>query len=125
MGGSSDEQARRALADHRQRRVLHLEYAEGIFGGWAATHQQDSHEFEKAMSSMLHGSWCCSSWYKPSGSFPYPAPARVHVLPSGCGEDEVQDETQNACLAARDMRRAAQQPFNLNYVRDGGRDGYY
>ena len=75
-------------------------------------------------SSLLSGSWCCSSWYKPSGSFDYAAPPRTLLLPPECGAAD--GGAPAACAELQAWRRAAQRPFRFNYVpRPGNRDGYY
>ena len=56
--------------------VLHLESAEGIFGGWASPAAGGGGRaaraaFEEMMNRDVYGgTWCCSSWY-----------ARLSVLP--------------------------------------------
>ena len=43
-------------------------------------------QFEQMMRELVYGgSWCCSSWYKPSGAFPFAQPVATEVLPAGCG----------------------------------------
>ena len=72
------------------------------------------------------GSWCCSSWYKPSGSFEYAQPTATLLLEGACGRrDEAADARSPACADAQRRRRATQQPFELNYVLAPGPDGYW
>ena len=141
---TSDVQARAALRDwlidgnslHRTR-VLRLEHAEGIFGGWAvapapgdwdAATADARDRFERLvhLSSVSGSSWCCSSWYKPSGSFPFAAPPPTELLPRGCGLSEADDERRSSCATKHTRRREAQRRQRLEYVRDpASKDGYY
>lgn len=128
---ASDVQVRRALSPWASRRVLHLDSAEAIFGGWVASSaggggERARDDFERTMTELVYGgSWCCSSWYKPSGAFPFPQPAATEVLPDACGLDEARDEAEATCARVQERRRARQRPFTLSYVPNGGRDGYY
>jgi len=49
------------------------------------------------------------------------------VLPKRCGEGDAAAAAAALpeCAALQAKRRAAQRPFAFNYVRDGGKDGYY
>ena len=102
VDGASDAQARAAEASFKLRgkEVVHLESAEGVFGGTADA--EDAREFEMLMSRHVMGlSWCCTSWYKPSGTFPYADPPPTAVLPKRCGEGDA------AAAAAPRVRGAA------------------
>ena len=127
VDGASDAQARaaEALFQLRDKELVHLESSEGVFGGWADA--EDAREFEMLMARHVMGlSWCCTSWYKPSGTFPYADPPPTAVLPKRCGEgDAAAAAARPECAALQAKRRAAQRPFDFNYVRDGGKDGYY
>ena len=131
ISGASDIQIKRALSPWASRPILHLNSAEGIFGGWAAMNiggggSMARDDFENIMNQLVYGgSWCCSSWYKPSGAFTYATPAATQVLPNGCGADEAEDAVQAQCTAAQVKRRSFQRPFDFNYVPNGGRDGYF
>ena len=79
--GTTDREARMALADVKAP-VLHLETAEGIFGGWA--NERSRERFEGlAQRHFYGGSWCCSSWDPPTyGSIQYadPMPTRAVIV---------------------------------------------
>jgi hypothetical protein len=128
---ASDVQVRSALSAWASRPVLHLDSAEGVYGGWVASSaggggDRARDDFERTMGELVYGgSWCCSSWFKPSGAFFFPQPAATEVLPGGCGLDEARDEAEATCVRVQQRRRARQRPFTLNYVTDGGRDGYF
>ena len=71
VDGASDAQARaaEALFQLRDKELDHLESSEGVNGGWADA--EDAREFEMLMARHVMGlSWCCTSWYKPSGPSP-------------------------------------------------------
>ena len=111
--------------------MLRLASAEGVFGGWADPARRALFEAVVGQSSILTGSWCCSSWYKPSGSINYATPAPTPVLPPGCGlpagaEGAAGDAAE--CAEVQTKRIAAQRPFDFVYARaegKDGRDGYY
>ena len=66
-------------------------------------------------------SWCCTSWYKPSGTFH--APTRRRRMRRGYGEGDAAAAPRPECAALQAKRRSAA-AFDFNYVR-GGKDGYY
>ena len=135
--GSSDAQLRAGLGAHTATR-LHLESAEGIFGGW--TDEVSQRDFDGLIGRHLSGgSWCCSSWYKPSGSFDWSFPAPTPLLRDGCGAAASSGAQEPAhCAQARQTRRRAQQQ-PLHFFGEGdeppdryvlgsgklGQDGYY
>ena len=126
--GTSDAQAVADLRAHAETPLLHLESAEGVFGGWRSRGMRDDFEEMIGRSSLLLGSWCCSSWYKPSGSFDYATPPPTTRLPDACGAAGADDDAVPACRELQRRRRAAQRPFRFNYVpKTGkpGKDGYY
>jgi hypothetical protein len=134
--GASDVQLRTSLGASAAPR-LHLESAEGLFGGWADGHSQ--REFEGLMDRFVFGgSWCCSSWYKPSGSFDFANPAPTRLLPPGCAAAPLDAPPSPPCAEAQARRRAQQRPLRFfgelgadepdRYVPDTGKrgqDGYY
>ena len=136
--GSSDAQLAATLAAHPARR-LHVESTEGLFGGWLDAASQS--EFESQVSRhMGSGSWCCSSWYKPSGSFDFAYARPTLHLPPGCGQatrDGAPALEAPECLEAHRRRRAEQQPLVFFQGPDPdayvpapantrlGKDGYY
>jgi len=135
LEGSSDAQLRAGLGAHAAPR-LHLESAEGVFGGWT----DDAHhrDFETLIAHHLSGgSWCCSSWYKPSGSFDWSFPAPTTLLRDGCGSASSEAPEAPHCTQARRTRRHVhQKPLHFfgegdepdRYVPGKGRlgdDGYY
>ena len=135
LEGSSDAQLRAGLGAHTAPR-LHLESAEGIFGGW--TDEASQRDFETLIARHLSGgSWCCSSWYKPSGSFDWSFPAPTPLLRDGCGAALSEaPEPPHCALARRTRRRVQQQPLHFfgegdepdRYVLGRGKlgdDGYY
>ena len=136
--GASDVQVLAALDAHPAPR-LHLESTEGIFGGWVGRRSRD--EWEANMGRFVSGgSWCCSSWYKPSGSFDFAYARPTLHLPSGCGQatrDGAAAFEAPECLEAHRRRRAEQQPLVFFQGQDPdayvpapantrlGKDGYY
>ena len=62
LSGASDVQAAHALRALEAHPVLRLESAEGVFGGWTTTRAASEFETMVTHSSLLTGSWCCSSW---------------------------------------------------------------
>lgn len=150
--GTSDEQARAALGGGSpyapglvrasDAAVLHLTSAEGVFGGFVEVNARAAFEEMIGRSAMLFGSWCCSSWYKPSGSIEYVAPQPTLSLPQGCGVaspltangsqaalDHPNPQLRRACAEQQQARLAqARGPTALEYrLKRGreGRDGYY
>ena len=118
--------------------VLRLASTEGVFGGWTDERQRALFEAIIGQSSILSGSWCCSSWYKPSGSFNYAVPRSTQLLPAGCGKvgapaggaasRDAPAELKQQCAAARAQRLLSQLPFEFYYVLahgKDGRDGYF
>ena len=89
------------------------------------------------------GSWCCSSWYKPSGSFDFAYARPTLHLPPGCGQATrggaaaFEGDDAAECAEAHRRRRAEQQPLVFFQGRDPdeyvpapantrlGKDGYY
>lgn len=67
MNGASNVEVQRALGA-LDAPVLRMRSTEGVFGGWTDTLVRASFEAMVTDSAILAGSWCCSSWYKPSGS---------------------------------------------------------
>lgn len=152
LRGSSDAQARAALGGGTpfvrglmrgaEARVLRLESAEGIFGGFVEPSARGEFEAMIAQSSLPYGSWCCSSWYKPSGSIEYVAPTPTLMLERGCGTASPLEGGGGAAAAGQTdaklaetcaERQAARErmdrgPALLEYrLKAGreGRDGYY
>lgn len=133
LSGSSDAQIVAALAAHADVPVLRLTTTEGVFGGWTNERQRSLFELVVSQSSILTGSWCCSSWYKPSGSINYATPLPTVALPSGCGDAQsdvgggtaphASLELRQQCQAEQARRLASQQPFDFVYALAGGRDG--
>jgi hypothetical protein len=148
--GTSDAQARAALGSSSapglvratDAPVLHLTSAEGVFGGFVEQSARIAFEEMIGRSAMLFGSWCCSSWYKPSGSIEYVAPQPTLSLPQGCGiaspltangseaaEDHPDLQLRRTCAEQQQARLAqARGPVALEYqLKEGreGRDGYY
>ena len=84
--GLSDVQLHQAIAEAgvADARVIHLESAERVFGGFEAVGA--TNDFQKAiMSDLLGGwsaTWCCTSWNKPAGTLKFKRPL---ALPSGRG----------------------------------------
>jgi len=84
--GLSDVQLAAALssAGASEARVLHLESAEGAFGGFEG--RADHDEFNKVIFQDLLGgwsaTWCCTSWDKPRGTLKFKRPLQ---LPYGSG----------------------------------------
>mmetsp|Transcript_24634 Transcript_24634/g.80370 ORF Transcript_24634/g.80370 Transcript_24634/m.80370 type:complete len:584 (-) Transcript_24634:721-2472(-) len=82
--GLSAEQLLQAVsaAGASDARVMHLESAEGVFGGFESA--AESKLFKEAISGDLLGgwsaTWCCTSWNKPAGTFKFKRPV---PLPSG------------------------------------------
>ncbi len=82
--GLSDVQLQQAMANAgaADARVLHLESAEAVFGGFEARAAAD--EFQRVvMGDLLGGwsaTWCCTSWDKPRGTLKFKRPL---PLPSG------------------------------------------
>ncbi|KAL1512007.1 hypothetical protein AB1Y20_005282 [Prymnesium parvum] len=82
--GLSDVQIKEAFAaaGALQARVVHLESAEGVFGGFESA--QEDKLFQEAIYTHLLGgwsaTWCCTSWDKPRGTLQFKRPLR---LPSG------------------------------------------
>jgi len=82
--GLSAEQLLQAVsaAGASDARVVHLESAEGVFGGFESA--AESKLFKEAISGDLLGgwsaTWCCTSWNKPAGTFKFKRPV---PLPSG------------------------------------------
>ena len=82
--GMSDVQIKEAVvsAGAYGARVLHLESAEGVFGGVESS-QEDKLFRDAIYNSLLGGwsaTWCCTSWDKPRGTFKFKRPL---PLPSG------------------------------------------
>jgi hypothetical protein len=76
-------------------------------------------------SMAIQGSWCCSSWYKPSGTFFYRVQKRTEVLPTGCG---VGDLSPAHCEQIQSQRRDSQRPRPFDYILatgTRGKDGYF
>jgi len=100
--GMSDVQIREALtsAGASNARVIHLESAEGAFGGFED--RTTAVEFHRRiMGDVLGGwsaTWCCTSWDKPQGTLSFKRPIE---LPSGAaarGPRAVQDvPTRRTC----------------------------
>ena len=144
LNGSSDAQAAAALGAHADVPVLRLASAEGVFGGWTSDRQHQLFEAVVGHSSILQGSWCCSSWYKPSGSINYATPPLTRTLPEGCGAErrmpddegsvgggappDAPSELKSACSTAQMKRLLSQSPFELVYapaLGKEGQDGYW
>ena len=75
--GASDKQAAAALSKHADVPLLTFNSTEGVFGGWVSTGQAARFEDMMRRSSIASGSWCCSSWYKPSGTVNYARPPKT------------------------------------------------
>jgi len=124
--GSSDAQITHMLAEHAESPLLSFSSTEGVFGGWS---DPGAHlRFEQMMrrSSVFSGSWCCSSWYKPSGSINFARPAPTVTLPSGCGLVlKATVESQADCQKVQQLRRQAQAPIDFVYEPAPGPDGYW
>jgi hypothetical protein len=131
-----------SLAPFASAPVLRLRSTEGVFGGWRQQARRDLFESVVGQSSILTGSWCCSSWYKPSGSINYAVPPQTVALPSACGAAaSVADGADGGgappsapaaqreeCARRQEQRRASQRPFELIYdkaIGSAGADGYY
>ena len=143
LDGSSDAQVAAALTPFAHVPVLKLASAEGVFGGWTDGRARALFESVVSHSSILTGSWCCSSWYKPSGSINYAVPLPTQLLPTGCGAKlgpdvegavggapapDAERELREVCAEAQAARVKSQQPFELVYkLAEGrdGRDGYF
>ena len=91
---------------------------------------------------VLGGSWCCTSWYKPSGSINYATPEATPSLPAGCGlassvaagadgsgaPPDAPERVRKDCQRVQAIRRQSQMPYEFVYqLADGkdGIDGYY
>jgi len=85
MHGSSEVQIRSALSAVAEAPLLTFSSTEGVFGGWVDAAAHGQFEMMMSRSALLGGSWCCSSWYKPSGSINFARPQRTQLLPPGCG----------------------------------------
>ena len=76
--GLSDVQLREGLgaAGQSDARVLHLESAEMVFGGFEG--EAEGAEFQRQISTHLLGgfsaTWCCTSWDKPRGTITFKRP---------------------------------------------------
>ena len=142
LHGTSDAQANEALIAHASAKVLRLRSAEGVFGGWTDVRARNTFEAVVTSSTILAGSWCCTSWYKPSGSINYATPAPTLALPSGCGSKgsvaagadgggalpNAPPAQRQECTRLQGERRRSQQPFEFVYELSKGRegqDGYY
>ena len=132
--GTSDVQALATLGPSSafaHAPVLRLERAEGVFGGFVDGRQRAAFEAMIQQSSMLSGSWCCSSWYKPSGSIEYVGPHETLAWRPGCGITKPwEPERSPQCVDQLQAYRRAQQtgPAKLEYVLKSGqqgKDGYY
>lgn len=82
--GGSDVQIKEGLAATgvADARVLHLDFAEGAFGGFEA--EATARVFQQKIANYLLGgwsaTWCCTSWDKPRGTINFKRPI---ALPSG------------------------------------------
>ena len=131
--GVSDTQVRAALADHSSARVLRLSDAERVFGGWDDHASHDAFEDLLDRSHLLRGSWCCSSWYKPSGSFDFGAPlSTAALLPAECAATKParggSPSSRRACSKALQRLLVSEEEARLAYVPaldKAGEDGYY
>ena len=124
INGTLDVQARYALESWSSAEVLHLDSAEGIFGGWVnASATRDKFE-QRLRETILGGSWCCTSWYKPSGTAKFVVPTSTVSLPPKCEAPESISNGLNPLCDGRD--RHLIDP--LKYVPDTGKrgeDGYF
>ena len=81
--GLSDVQISEALAEWgaSDARLLHLESAEDVFGGFEAADAAKT--FEKNIATHLLGgwsaTWCCTSWDKPRGTLLFKRPLPLAV----------------------------------------------
>ncbi|KAL1495240.1 hypothetical protein AB1Y20_017103 [Prymnesium parvum] len=125
--GSSDIQLQRVLGSGqlREAELIHLESTEGIFGGWVRSRTRATFETIMRRSGVIgQASWCCTSWYKPSGTFFLPEPVPTLALRDGCGTSIEVGGDGPMCAALQARRRADQAPFPFIYE-EFGRDGYY
>ncbi len=131
--GASDAEMRAALADHSNARVLRLSDAERVFGGWddRASHAAFKELIDR--SHLLRGSWCCSSWYKPSGSFDFLLSTGA-LVPFECAATKParggSPSSRRACSKALQRLRVSdwEEEARLAYVPalgKAGEDGYY
>ena len=149
LRGTSDVQAAAALNGSSAEGgladapVLVLESAEGVFGGFVSAERRFAFENMVGQSSMLTGSWCCASWYKPSGSVDFVPPNPTLALPRGCGtaspwesdgagaaaSEPPDSALRAACIEQQERRTRSQRgPVKLEYeLRLGkeGVDGYF
>jgi len=93
--GLSDVQLRETVArlGASDARLLHLESAEGVFGGFES--RSDSDAFQKViMGDLLGGwsaTWCCTSWDKPRGTLKFKRPLPLPVGSAARGPRTVVD----------------------------------
>ena len=123
--GASEVQIRQALAAQDSAPVLSISSTDGLFGGWVSRDAHRRFETMLLRSSVLSGTWCCSSWYKPSGSVAFARPAPTRVLPAGCGRSADPSTEAKHCLDEQLRRRAEQAPVALVYDPAPGPDGYW
>ena len=125
VSGASDAQVVAALSAHAEAPLLHFDRTEGVFGGWAA--EADRQRFEQIMDRAginTVGSWCCTSWYKPSGTFFYPKLAPTATMPSHCSPPDAKGAGGPGCARFHERRRAKQAASVLDYV-EVPPDGYF
>ena len=124
VDGFSDAQLRAALAPFADSPVLHLEHAEGVFGGWGSA---DEHKLFESQIRVYFagGSWCCSSYDHKLGTVPYADPVQTAFLPATCADHaaEAAWEQDPHCSEQRRKRRSVQQPFTYNLTVN--REGFY
>jgi hypothetical protein len=136
--GASDKQVAAALSAHVDAPLLTFTSTEGVFGGWVDGGRASRFEDLMRRSSIASGSWCCSSWYKPSGTVNYARPPKTRTLPTGCGIPAASAtaarpsmssvwgaSTDPRCVSFEDERRRSQAPFFFTYELAPGPDGYW
>ena len=93
--GLSDVQLKEAVAaaGALEARVIHLESAENVFGGFESS--QEDKLFTQAIYNHLLGgwsaTWCCTSWDKPRGTLQFKRPLELPHGPSARGPRTVEE----------------------------------
>jgi hypothetical protein len=95
--GLSDVQIKQALGPAVNARVLHLDGAEGVFGGFES--YADGQAFKMTIMGHLLGgwsaTWCCTTWDKPRGTLKFKRPLELPTGASARGPRVVEDLPKN------------------------------